>query len=155
MERNCGRQPCVTVGSEFRLGFEVGGVPAVSPGKDRHQLWSTRPGIELAPVCVSPSTWSIVNVEGYEATETSGDRKSVGSTRMAPDFKFTTHQIASPKGAFVMLTDGITDVMSPEEKPIAFGLIASENLHQAKERVSPKKLNKGREIAQSLVEMLR
>ena len=64
---------------------------------------------------------SIFNVDGFEATETSGDRKSVGSTRMAPDFKFTTHQIASPKGAFVMLTDGITDVMSPEEKPIAFG----------------------------------
>ena len=64
---------------------------------------------------------SIFNVDGFEATETSGDRKSVGSTRMAPDFKFTTHQITSPKGAFVMLTDGITDVMSPEEKPIAFG----------------------------------
>lgn len=64
---------------------------------------------------------SIFNVDGFEATETSGNRKSVGSTRMAPDFKFTTHQIASPKGAFVMLTDGITDVMSPEEKPIAFG----------------------------------
>ena len=34
---------------------------------------------------------------------------------------FTTHEINSPKGAFVMLTDGITDVMSPAEKPIAFG----------------------------------
>ena len=64
---------------------------------------------------------SIFNVDGFEATETSGDRKSVGSTRMAPDFKFTTHQITSPKGAFVMLTDGISDAMSPEEKPIAFG----------------------------------
>lgn len=64
---------------------------------------------------------SIFNVDGYEATEISGDRKSVGSTRMAQDFKFTTHQITSPKGAFVMLTDGVTDVMSPEEKPIAFG----------------------------------
>ena len=40
---------------------------------------------------------------------------------MASDFTFTTHEIQSPKGAFVMLTDGITDVMSPEEKPIAFG----------------------------------
>ena len=64
---------------------------------------------------------SIFNVDGFEATETSGDRKSVGSTRMAADFTFTTHEIASPEGAFVMLTDGITDVMSPEEKPIAFG----------------------------------
>ncbi len=64
---------------------------------------------------------SIFNVDGLEAIETSGDRKSVGSTRMAADFKFTTHKITSPKGAFVMLTDGITDVMSPEERPIAFG----------------------------------
>lgn len=45
----------------------------------------------------------------------------MGSTRMAADFSFTTHEISSPVGAFVMLTDGITDVMSPEEKPIAFG----------------------------------
>ena len=64
---------------------------------------------------------SIFNVNGIEAKEISGDRKSVGSTRMASDFSFTTHEIASPTGAFVMLTDGITDVMSPEEKPIAFG----------------------------------
>lgn len=64
---------------------------------------------------------SIFNVNGIDATETTGDRKSVGSTRMASDFTFTTHEIASPTGAFVMLTDGITDVMSPEEKPIAFG----------------------------------
>ena len=35
----------VGVGSELRFGFEVGGVPAVSPGKHRHQLWITRPGI--------------------------------------------------------------------------------------------------------------
>ena len=64
---------------------------------------------------------SIFNVSGIDATETSGDRKSVGSTRMASDFVYTTHEILSPKGAFVMLTDGITDVMSPAEKPIAFG----------------------------------
>ena len=50
---------------------------------------------------------------------------------------------------------GLMQVSINTKKPIAFGLIASENLHQAKERVSPKKLNKGREIAQSLVEMLR
>ena len=53
------------------------------------------------------------------------------------------------------VAQGLMQVSINTEKPIAFGLIASENLHQAKERVSPKKLNKGREIAQSLVEMLR
>lgn len=53
------------------------------------------------------------------------------------------------------VAQGLMQVSIDAEKPIAFGLIASENLHQAKERVSPNKLNKGREIAQSLVEMLR
>ena len=52
------------------------------------------------------------------------------------------------------VAQGLMQVSVNAEKPIAFGLIASENLQQAKERVSPKKLNKGREIAQSLVEML-
>ena len=53
------------------------------------------------------------------------------------------------------VAQGLMQVSINTKKPIAFGLIASENLHQAKERVSRKKLNKGREIAQSLVEMLR
>ena len=53
------------------------------------------------------------------------------------------------------IAQGLMQVSINAEKPIALGLIASENLQQAKERVSPKKLNKGREIAQSLVEMLR
>jgi 6,7-dimethyl-8-ribityllumazine synthase len=39
-------------------------------------------------------------------------------------------------------------------KPIGFGLIAAENLSQAQERTDSSKLNKGKEIAQSLVEML-
>ena len=64
---------------------------------------------------------SLFNVDGVDAIEISGNRKSVGSTRMSADFNFTTHEIASPRGAFVMLTDGITDVMSPAAKPIAFG----------------------------------
>ena len=64
---------------------------------------------------------SIFNVDSDKADEVAGDRKSVGSTRMASDFQFTTHVIEKNEGAFVMLTDGITDVMSPEERPIAFG----------------------------------
>ena len=64
---------------------------------------------------------SIFQVQTGGASETSGDRKSVGSTRIKEGFEYTTHEISDPAGAFVMLTDGITDVMSPEEKPIAFG----------------------------------
>ena len=64
---------------------------------------------------------SIFQVQSDGATETVGDRKSVGSTRMKEGFEFSTHEIDDPSGSFVMLTDGITDVMSPEERPIAFG----------------------------------
>ncbi len=64
---------------------------------------------------------SIFNVNADGAKEVSGDRRSVGSSRGVADFVFTTHQISEPSGAFVMLTDGITDVMSPEIRPIAFG----------------------------------
>ena len=60
-----------------------------------------------------------VNDKGAE--EIKGDRKSVGSSRSGGSFQFNTHVVEKPKGAFVMLTDGITDVMSAEDRPIAFG----------------------------------
>ena len=60
-----------------------------------------------------------VNDKGAE--EIKGDRKSVGSSRSGGTFQFNTHVIDNPQGAFVMLTDGITDVMSAEDRPIAFG----------------------------------
>jgi 6,7-dimethyl-8-ribityllumazine synthase len=49
---------------------------------------------------------------------------------------------------------GLMQVSVIAKKPIGFGLIAAENLTQAKERTDPSKLNKGKEVAQSLVEML-
>tara|TARA_Y100001970_G_scaffold281845_1_gene393451 strand:+ start:1301 stop:1747 length:447 start_codon:yes stop_codon:yes gene_type:complete len=49
---------------------------------------------------------------------------------------------------------GLMQVSVNEKKPIGFGLIAAEDFSQAKERTNALKLNKGKEIAQSLVEML-
>ena len=49
---------------------------------------------------------------------------------------------------------GLMQVSVNANKPIGFGLIAVENLSQAQERTDSSKLNKGKEIAQSLVEML-
>jgi 6,7-dimethyl-8-ribityllumazine synthase len=40
------------------------------------------------------------------------------------------------------------------KKPLALGLIATENFDQAKRRCDPSELNKGKEIAQSLAETL-
>ena len=49
---------------------------------------------------------------------------------------------------------GLMQVSVNANKPIGFGLIAAENLSQAQDRTNSSKLNKGKEIAQSLVEML-
>jgi len=49
---------------------------------------------------------------------------------------------------------GLMQVSVNANKPIGFGLISAENLSQAQERTDSSKLNKGKEIAQSLVEML-
>ena len=64
---------------------------------------------------------SLFRVNNSGASEIKGDRKSVGSSRSGGAFQFNTHVIDNPEGAFVMLTDGITDVMSAEDRPIAFG----------------------------------
>ena len=64
---------------------------------------------------------SLFRVNAGGASEIKGDRKSVGSSRSGGAFHFNTHSIENPEGAFVMLTDGITDVMSAEDRPIAFG----------------------------------
>tara|TARA_B100000287_G_scaffold435557_1_gene504476 strand:- start:2257 stop:2703 length:447 start_codon:yes stop_codon:yes gene_type:complete len=50
---------------------------------------------------------------------------------------------------------GLMQVSINAKKPLAFGLIATENFEQAKERADPLMMNKGREIAQSLIEMLK
>ena len=83
---------------------------------------------------------SIFQVKVDGATETGGDRKSVGSTRMKEDFEYTTHVINDSNGAFVMLTDGITDVMSEEERPIAFGRRRVLKLLQQTADKSPKNI---------------
>jgi len=51
-------------------------------------------------------------------------------------------------------THGLMQISIDSNKPIGFGLIAADNLSQAKERTNSSKLNKGKEVAQSLVEML-
>ena len=83
---------------------------------------------------------SIFKVKADGATETSGDRKSVGSTRMKEGFEYTTSVINDSNGSFVMLTDGITDVMSAEERPIAFGRRRVLKLLQQATDQSPKSI---------------
>ena len=64
---------------------------------------------------------SLFVIESGQVTELKGDKKSVGARRTPGGYKFTTQLVNAPKGMFVMLTDGVTDVMSQDQRPIAFG----------------------------------
>ena len=52
------------------------------------------------------------------------------------------------------VAQGLMQISIDANKPLALGLIAAEDFEQAKQRCDPSALNKGKEIAQSLAEML-
>jgi len=52
------------------------------------------------------------------------------------------------------VAQGLMQVSIAEKKPIGFGLIAAENFEQAQQRTDVMQLDKGKEVAQSLLEML-
>ena len=64
---------------------------------------------------------SLLVLNNGEITELKGDRKSVGARRTRAGYEFTTQVIENPSGMFVMLTDGVTDVMNDMPQPTAFG----------------------------------
>ena len=92
-----------------------------------------------------PGAWELVNAAQKELAHADG----IIAYGVVIRGETTHYELISESVA-----QGLMQISIDAAKPIAFGLIASENLQQAKDRVSPSKLNKGREIAQSLVEML-
>ena len=52
------------------------------------------------------------------------------------------------------VTDGVTQLMLKSNKPIAFGVLTTENEEQALDRVGGKHGHKGREAAQVVMEMI-
>ena len=52
------------------------------------------------------------------------------------------------------VAQGLMQISIDANKPLALGLIAAEDFEQAKQRCDPSALNKGKEIAQSLAELL-
>ncbi|MBL7556255.1 MAG: 6,7-dimethyl-8-ribityllumazine synthase [Bdellovibrionaceae bacterium] len=52
------------------------------------------------------------------------------------------------------VTDGITQLMLKTNKPIAFGILTTENEEQALDRVGGKHGHKGRDAAQTVMEMI-
>ena len=92
-----------------------------------------------------PGAWELVNAAQKELTDADG----VIAYGVVIRGETTHYELISESTAH-----GLMQVSVNADKPIGFGLIATENLSQARERTDASKLNKGKEIAQSLVEML-
>ena len=92
-----------------------------------------------------PGAWELVHAAQKELADADG----VIAYGVVIRGETTHYELISESTA-----QGLMQVSVSEKKPIGFGLIATENLSQAKERTNASKLNKGKEIAQSLVEML-
>jgi len=92
-----------------------------------------------------PGAWELVHAAQKELADADG----VIAYGVVIRGETTHYELISESTAH-----GLMQVSVNEKKPIGFGLIAVEDISQAKERTSTSKLNKGKEIAQSLVEML-
>tara|TARA_B100000686_G_C16544451_1_gene839136 strand:+ start:470 stop:916 length:447 start_codon:yes stop_codon:yes gene_type:complete len=92
-----------------------------------------------------PGAWELVHAAQKELTKADG----VIAYGVVIRGETSHYELISKSSA-----QGLMQVSINAKKPLAFGLITTENLQQAKERTDPSKLNKGKEIAQSLIEML-
>ena len=92
-----------------------------------------------------PGAWELVHAAQRELADADG----VIAYGVVIKGETTHYELISESVAH-----GLMQVSVNANKPIGFGLIAVENLSQAQERTDSSKLNKGKEIAQSLVEML-
>ena len=92
-----------------------------------------------------PGAWELVHAAQKELADADG----VIVYGVVIRGETTHYELISESAA-----QGLMQVSVNANKPIGFGLIAAENLSQAQERTDSSKLNKGKEIAQSLVEML-
>ncbi|MGB2358861.1 MAG: PP2C family protein-serine/threonine phosphatase [Porticoccaceae bacterium] len=86
---------------------------------------------------------SLFMVNHGEIIELKGDRKSVGARRTRGSFEFTTQVVDRPSGMFVMLTDGVTDVMNELPRPTAFGRKRLMTLMETLDTKDPKVLTSG------------
>jgi len=92
-----------------------------------------------------PGAWELVHAAQKELAHADG----VIAYGVVIRGETTHYELISESSA-----QGLMQVSIAANKPIGFGLIAAENVSQAHERTNASKLNKGKEIAQSLLEML-
>jgi 6,7-dimethyl-8-ribityllumazine synthase len=105
----------------------------------------TKIGYKNIETIYVPGSWELVHAS-QKALEKSDGVISFGVVIRGE----TTHyELISESVA-----QGLMQVSIDAKKPLALGLIATENFDQAKKRCDPSELNKGKEIAQSLAETL-
>ena len=102
-------------------------------------------GLTNLKIVYVPGAWELVHAAQKELAHADG----VIAFGVVIRGETTHYELISESVA-----QGLMQISIDTKNPVAFGLIATENLQQAEDRVSSSKLNKGREIAQSLVEML-
>ena len=102
-------------------------------------------GLTNLKIVYVPGAWELVHAAQKELAHADG----VIAFGVVIRGETTHYELISESVA-----QGLMQISIDTKKPVAFGLIATENLQQAEDRVSASKLNKGKEIAQSLVEML-
>jgi 6,7-dimethyl-8-ribityllumazine synthase len=102
-------------------------------------------GCKHLKIVYVPGAWELVHATQLELIEADG----VIAYGVVIRGETSHYELISESAA-----QGLMQVSVAAKKPVAFGLIATENLDQAKQRTNKSQLDKGKEIAQSLVEML-
>ena len=102
-------------------------------------------GIKLIEICEVPGSWELI----------AGAQKLISKCDLIIPLGVvirgeTTHyELISET-----VTQGLMDLMIKNDKPVIMGLLATENEEQALKRANPDQLNKGKEFAQSALEIL-
>ena len=105
----------------------------------------TQIGYENISTVYVPGSWELVHASQNALKDSDG----VISFGVVIRGETTHYELISETVA-----QGLMQISIDANKPLALGFIATEDFEQARQRCDPSALNKGKEIAQSLAEML-
>ena len=105
----------------------------------------TQMGYKNIETIYVPGSWELV----YASQKALEDSDGVISFGVVIRGETTHYELISESVAY-----GLMKISIDAKKPLALGLIATEDFDQAKRRCDPSDLNKGKEIAQSLAEIM-
>ena len=102
-------------------------------------------GVKLIEICEVPGSWELI----FGAQKLINKCDLIISLGVVIRGETTHYELISKT-----VTQGLMDLMVKNDKPIIMGLLATENEEQALKRANPDQLNKGKEFAQSALEIL-